>query len=182
MMAVIPANPGHFDPLGVDTITLSREAAAIPQFIVVGSAVTGTARPYAYFRRHFDEGAPWTFVVQNDTPHCCVMNAKALMLAWLDAVAVQRVSRNGGWYGFIQTRPSETHECPQPFPPAVPVWCRGAEDSWHGGNWWVSDSAIAQRPNEPPEMMPSGWLPTREFAQQWQAFVTQSTHPILSLR
>jgi hypothetical protein len=41
--------------------------------------ITGTQRPYAYFRKYFDRGASWTFVVQNKTPHCCVINAKTLM-------------------------------------------------------------------------------------------------------
>jgi len=72
VVAAIASHPGHFEPLGVDTIKLSSKAASIPQLIVVGSddAITGTERPYAYFRKYFDQGAPWTFVVQNKTPHC----------------------------------------------------------------------------------------------------------------
>ena len=48
VLAVIASNPGHFDPLGVDTIALSPEAAAIPQLVLAGSAdaITGTQRPY----------------------------------------------------------------------------------------------------------------------------------------
>ena len=44
-------DPGHSDPLGMDTISLSPTAAAIPQLILSGSAdaVSGTQRPYAYF-------------------------------------------------------------------------------------------------------------------------------------
>ena len=74
--------------LHVETICLSRTAAAIPHLILTGSAdaVSGTQRPYAYFQRYFDQGASWTFVVQNRVPHCCIMNAKALILGWLDAV------------------------------------------------------------------------------------------------
>jgi len=51
VLAVIPTNPGHFDPLGLDTITLSPKAAAVPHLILTGSAdaVSGTQRPYAYF-------------------------------------------------------------------------------------------------------------------------------------
>ncbi|MGE3512165.1 MAG: hypothetical protein AB7N65_25150, partial [Vicinamibacterales bacterium] len=114
VLAVIPTNAGHFDPLGMDTIQLSPEAAAIPQLILVGSAdgVSGTQRPYDYFRKYFDQGAPWTFVVQNNAPHCCVMNAKALILEWLDAVVIQGATRNTGLYGFIKTRPSEATDCP----------------------------------------------------------------------
>ena len=95
VLAVVATHPGLHNPLGLETIDLSPEAAAIPQFILAGSTdrITGTERPYAYFRKHFDRGAPWTFVVQNKTPHCCVINAKALMLMWLDAVVVQRMAR-----------------------------------------------------------------------------------------
>jgi len=71
VLAVIPTAPGHFVPLGMDTIHLSPKALAIPQLILVGSsdAVSGTQQPYEYFRRHFDQGAAWTFVVQNKAPH-----------------------------------------------------------------------------------------------------------------
>jgi hypothetical protein len=57
--AVIATDPGHFDPLGVDTISLTTQAAAIPQLILVGGAdaISGTQRPYAYFRRYFDRGS-----------------------------------------------------------------------------------------------------------------------------
>ena len=90
MLAVIPTNPAQYDPLGMDTINLSPKAAAIPQLILTGSAdgVSGTQRPYDYFRRYYDQGASWTFVVQNNAPHCCIMNAKALILEWLDAVVI----------------------------------------------------------------------------------------------
>jgi hypothetical protein len=127
VLAVIPTDPGHFDPLGVDTISLSPAAAAIPQLILTGSsdAVSGTQRPYAYFRRYFDQGAPWTFVVQNKAPHCCIMNAKALIPEWLDAVVVQRATRATGWYGFIETRPSEAMDCSDLVRQDIPIiWTR----------------------------------------------------------
>jgi hypothetical protein len=60
MAAVIATGPGHFEPLGMDTIRLSAESPAIPQLVIAGSAdaVSGTQRPYDYFRRYFDQGAP----------------------------------------------------------------------------------------------------------------------------
>ena len=63
VLAVIATNPGHFDPLGMETIGLSPLAATIPQLILAGSAdaVSGTQRPYAYFRRYFDQGAPLSY-------------------------------------------------------------------------------------------------------------------------
>jgi hypothetical protein len=184
VLAVIPAHPGH-NPLGVDTIDLSPKAAAIPQLILTGSTdrITGTQRPYAYFREYFDQGAPWTFVVQNKTPHCCVINAKALVLMWLDAVVVQRTTRGRDteWYGFIRTAPETVQGCPNLFPPVVPIWCHGTKDAWGGENWSVSAATIQPRPSPPREMMPAGWLPTRGFAKQWLSFVTQSEHPVMSL-
>src|SRR5438046_795232 len=55
VLAVIASDPGHGESFGVDTINLSKKAAAVPQLILVGSddAVSGTERPYAYFRKYF---------------------------------------------------------------------------------------------------------------------------------
>ena len=60
VIAAIPADASQFSPLGIDTVTLSSEALAIPQFILAGSAdhVSGTKRPYEYFRKYFEVGAP----------------------------------------------------------------------------------------------------------------------------
>jgi hypothetical protein len=180
MLAVVPTDPGHFDPLGVDTIPLSPRAGAIPHLILAGSAdaVSGTQRPYEYFRRNFDQGAPWTFVVQNQSPHCCIMNAKALILEWLDAVVVQRLTRASGSYGFIRTRPSDATDCPDQFEPVRRSWCRGPKDAWGGGNWSVSAASIGRAPDAPQGTMPAGWLPTDAFAKRWLSFVTQPEHPV----
>jgi hypothetical protein len=115
------------------------------------------------------------------TPHCCIINAKTLVLQWLDAVVIQRLTRGTGWYGFIKTRESETTDCPDLFPPAVPVWCRGAKDSWGGGNWWVSAAKIDRHPDPREGMIPAGWLPDRKFARLWISFVTKPEHPVTSL-
>jgi hypothetical protein len=183
VLAVIPTAPGQFDPLGVDTISLSPTAAAIPQLFVTGSAdaVSGTPRPYAYFRRYFDQGAPWTFVVQNKTPHCCIINAKALMLEWLDAVVIRRVKRSAGWYGFIRTAASETEDCPHPRPALVPPSCHSTKDNWGDANWTVSAATIGRSQSPPRGMLPAGWLPTRGVARRWLSFVTRPAHPTTSL-
>ena len=180
VLAVIPTVPGHFDPLGMDTIKLSPKAAAIPQLILTGSAdaVSGTERPYAYFRRYFDSGAPWTFVVQNGVPHCCMINAKSLVLEWLDGVAIQGRRRKVGAYGFFEIRPSEATDCPGQSPPVRPSWCRSTPDTWGGANWSVRAATIERGPNPPRSMMPAGWLPTDAFAKQWVSFVTQVDHPV----
>jgi hypothetical protein len=182
VLATIPADAGQGDPLGLDTIHLSAKAARVPQLIVAGGsdAVSGTSRPYDYFRRHFDQGAPWTFIVQNKTPHCCIINAKALVLQWLDAV-VRGPTRRTGWYGFIRTAPSDSEDCPNPRPALVPPSCHSTKDTWGGANWSVSGATVERRPNVPAGMMPAGWLPTRAFAQAWRSFVSQPEHPITSL-
>jgi len=181
--AVVATDPGHFDPLGVDTINLSPQAAAIPQLILVGSAdaISGTQRPYAYFRKYFDRGSPWTFVVQNKTPHCCIMNAKVLMLDWLDAVLIHPAAPSAALFGFIATVPSETMDCPTPFPPASPVWCRSTRDSWNEANWSVSRTTVGRHRQSPDGMIPAGWLPSQKFATEWKLFVSLPEHPVTSL-
>ena len=180
ILAVMPTDPGHFVPLGMDTINLSPKAASIPQLILAGSAdaVSGTERPYAYFRRYFDAGAPWTFVVQNKSPHCCIMNAKPLLLEWLDAVLFRPAKPNTGLYGFIETRPSEATDCPDQSPPVRPSWCRSTKDTWGGANWSVQAATVEPRQTPPDGMLPSGWLPTEAFAKRWLSFVTQPEHPV----
>jgi dienelactone hydrolase len=182
VQAVIASNPGHFEPLGVDTIALSPKAAAIPQLVLAGSAdrITGTQKPYAYFRKYFDQGVPWTFVVQNKAPHCCIINAKTLVLQWLDAVVVRRLTRSTGSYGFSKTRASEAADCPKP-PSPIPIWWCGTTDTWGGANWSISDVRINRRPDAPDGMMPAGWLPDRKFARLWVSFVTKPEHPVTSL-
>ena len=86
IMAAILANPGQTDPYGMKDMDLSAAALAVPQFIIAGGIDDrgGTQRPYDYFIRHRMQGAPWVFLVQNGIPHCCVINAKPLILEWLD--------------------------------------------------------------------------------------------------
>ena len=185
VMAILATHAGH-NPLGLDTIDLSPNAAAIPQLIVAGSTdrITGTERPYAYFRKHFDRGAPWTFVMQNKTPHCCVINTKSLVLTWLEAAAIQRVTRGTDTesYGFIETVAETKDGCPNVSPPGpAPIWCHGTKDTWGGQNWSVTKATTVRGPQLPPGMKPAGWLPTRAFAKQWLAFVTQAEHPVTSL-
>ena len=184
VMAVIATHAGH-NPLGLETIDPAPKAAAIPQLIIAGSTdrITGTERPYAYFRKHFERGAPWTFVVQNKTPHCCVINAKSLVLTWLEAAAIQRMTRarDTESYGFIQTSAETKQGCPNLSPPGHPIWCHGTKDTWGGENWLVSKATTARRPDLPQGMKPAGWLPTRAFAKQWLTFVTRAEHPVTSL-
>jgi len=66
------------------------------------------------------KGAPWAFLVQNGIQHCCAINAKALVLRWLDEVAMRPFNRSSGFYGFIGTQPSESQNCPEPRPALAP--------------------------------------------------------------
>jgi hypothetical protein len=180
VLAVIAGNPGHGDPMGVDTITLSPKAVLIPQLVLAGSddRITGTQRPYADFRKYFDQGAPWTFVVQNKVPHCCIINAKALVLQWLDAVVVRRLTRSTGSYGFIKTRESEGGDCPKSAAP-ICVVARKTRGVARIG-WSVPQASTGVR-NAPLGMIAAGWLPDRKFAREWLSFVTKAAHPVTSL-
>jgi dienelactone hydrolase len=175
VIAAIPADASQFSPLGIDTVTLSPEAQAVPQLILTGGAdhVSGTERPYEYFRKYVEKGAPWAFVVQNKTPHCCIINAKKLILLWLQAMleerqrsngAVRRVDSNTGWNAFIATRQTET------------------KDDWGGKTSEVSHAKIQRsRSNPPSGMIPAGWLPNHQVAKEWLSFVKRPEHPATSL-
>ena len=175
VIAAIPADAGHFNPLGIDTLTLSLEALAVPQLILTGSAdhVSGTERPYEYFRKYFAKGAPWAFVIQNKTPHCCVINAKKLVLLWLQAILEERQTKDGdlrrvdtkrGRSVYIAVRESEV------------------KDDWGGKTLEVIDAKIQRPGSAPPDgMIPAGWLPNHRVAQEWLSFVKSSEHPVTSL-
>jgi dienelactone hydrolase len=181
MLAIVATNPGHFEPFGMETIRLSPQAAAVPQLVLAGSAdaVSGTERPYAYFRRHFDRGAPWTFVVQNRAPHCCIMNAKALLLAWVETVIGGAPRPSARRYGFIRTRPTRDTDCPSQAAPVRTSWCRATKDAWGGDNWSVDEARVDRRPRTPPGLQPAGWLPSEAFASEWRAFVTRQEYPVI---
>jgi hypothetical protein len=117
-LAGIAYAPGQYDPLGMDTIELSREAIRKPQLIIANGSdnVNGTERPYAYFRKYFDQGAPWRFVVQNRTPHCCLQNAQTLILDWLHGVLTTEPKTKGaGDHGYLTVELSQvTDESKRP--------------------------------------------------------------------
>lgn len=138
IVASIPTDPGHYDPVGVDTVRLPPEGLAVPELIMVGGAdqVSGTQRPYDYFRLYRDRGAPWVFLVQNRTPHCCIINTKSLVLAWLDQIIklrepspsapLRKIDDSRGWVGYIRTCASDVH------------------DDWGTPIWNVCDASIGQ--------------------------------------
>jgi dienelactone hydrolase len=176
IVASIPADPGHYDPVGIDNVHLPPSALGVPELIMVGGAdnVCGTQRPYDYFRQYRDRGAPWAFLVQNKTPHCCIVNVKPLILAWLGQIInlrrpsptapLRKVDGNRGWQGFIRTCPSEIH------------------DTWGSPTWDVCDASIqpAQRAS-PTDKIAAGWFPSQRVATEWLEFIRQSGHPLTSL-
>lgn len=175
IIAAIPANPGHFDPLGMDTVNLSPQALAVPQLILTGSAdpVSGTKRPYEYFRKYFEQGAPWAFVIQNKIPHCCISNAKKLILLWIEAMLEERQSPDGtlrpvdrqkGWNAFISTQETET------------------KDTWGEKTSELAKAHIQRSAAHPPRnMIPAGWLPNHRVAKEWRSFVKRPEHPATSM-
>jgi hypothetical protein len=176
VVASIPTDPGHYDPVGVDNVHLPAAAMSVPELVMAGGAdkVSGTQRPYNYFRLYRDRGAPWVFLVQNKTPHCCVINAKSLILEWLDQIIklrqpsptkpLRRIDDRRGWVGYIRTCPSEVH------------------DGWGTPTWDACDASIQQTGSATPaNMIPAGWLPSHKLAAEWLAFVKEPTHPTTSL-
>lgn len=115
--------PGHFAPQGINTVQLNRNAVQVPELIIVGGADdrSGTQAPYDYFLKYRRLDAPWTFVVQNRSPHCCTANVKKLMLDWLSVIiekrmplkaglSMQSVSDEGGWLGLIHTEQTDIRD------------------------------------------------------------------------
>jgi pimeloyl-ACP methyl ester carboxylesterase len=176
VVAAILAAPGHYDPVGIDRVHLSPTAIQVPELIIVGGAdkVSGTERPYNYFTRYREKGAPWTFLVQNSTPHCCVINTKAFLLDWLEkivnlrqpspTIALRKIDQRHSWLGYIKTCVTDVR------------------DSWTATTWNVCDATIELERRTPPvEMIPAGWLPSHRLATEWLDFIKQPTHDTASL-
>jgi dienelactone hydrolase len=175
ILAAIEYAPGHYEPVGIDTVKLPEAALSVPQFIIANGAdnICGTQRPYAYFGRYHDR-APLTFMVQNRVPHCCVMNVTPIVLLWLADVIAQRapsadkpllpIDREQAWQGFIRVEVSSVKDDWK-----VPVW--NAADAWIG-------SFGSTVPNGAQD---AGWLPSKRFAEAWLAFEKAREHPITPL-
>jgi dienelactone hydrolase len=178
VVAAILSSPGHYEPMGIDTVLLNHGDWTVPELILAGGRddVSGTSRPYAYFQKYRDLGAPWLFVVQNNSPHCCTANAKNLILLWLTAIIQQRrplssnaplagIDQQRGWLGFFRTQPTDTRDSFglstfNVVSAAVEKTRRGLTDGWQE----------------------AGWLPNHTVAQEWLMFEQQQQHPILPLR
>ncbi len=176
VMAAVLAHAGQFDPLGLDTIQHTAASVKIPELILVGSKDdhVGTRRAYDYFNRYWHEGAPWVFVTQNGVPHCCVINAKDLILEWLDAVLSLRleprktqmlpVDRSHGYLGYIQIAETAT----------VDSYKLHTSEVLYASYYGAHDDAMKSG-------IPAGWMPTKHFAEDWKVFVAEPFHPAVSL-
>lgn len=161
-----------YAPLGVAGLKLAPQHAGIPQLIIANGAdpVAGTREPYEYFERHFANGAPWAFAVQNGAPHDGALSStKALMLEWLDMllttvpdttapVSMGSVQRTG-WWLYIQLQDTALRDASN-----RPV--SRAKD------------ARAEKVGQPApsSYVPAGWMPTKKAAAEWQSFVRRQSH------
>ena len=155
-LAGILYTPGQYEPLGMDTIELGREAIHKPQLLIAGGADdhVGTERPYRYFRKYFDRGAPWTFAIQNRTPHCCLQNAQDLILEWLnDVLGTTAAGMRSGRFGYLTVQKTN-----------IAVW---KQHTFNATGARVSAEACQPRQKE----LCAGWLPSRVFAEDWLQFV-----------
>lgn len=172
-LASILSAPGHFPPQGIDTVLLSEQARGVPQLILAGGADdrSGTQLPYDYFLRYRRLGAPWTFALQNNSPHCCTANAKTLILTWLTEVLIRRLPRKPNaplrkiyqpkdWQGFIETETTTVR------------------DSFGKETFNAVHASIRPQSNLAKD---ASWLPNAVVAREWLAFVQQEHHPILPL-
>jgi hypothetical protein len=195
-IASVEYAPDADDPVGIDTVTMSAKALSVPQFIIANGAdkVVGTARPYAYFEQYRKLGAPFTFLIQNRTPHCCVANIVPVLLAWLADVMRLRVRTPNedllpidprlGWIGMLQVRESGVNE----EDPPVKVWnAVAAEISPRPESLPYSGGLdISRRPED--KQVPGSakllpvWLPSPEFARLWLAFARMENHPFTPQR
>jgi len=157
-LAGIAYAPGQYEPLGMNTIELPAGAIGKPQLTLAngGDNINGTERPYGYFRKYFDRGAQWTFVVQNRTPHCCLQNAQALILNWVDAVLGKR---EGLRYGYFTAVHSEV------------------VDDWKRPVFNVRNSRTGTGRKARRGDLPAGWMPSADFEREWLGF-TRREKPI----
>lgn len=173
VVAAILANPGQTDPYGMKDMNLSADALRVPQFIIVGGIDDrpGTQLPFDYFRRHRARSAPWVFLLQNGVPHCCVINAKNLILEWLREMIKLRnptadkplrpIDARSGWVGFI--RPCDPN----------------GKDSKGEPLWNVCAASVQRAHGRPPnDELPAAWFPTNRLASDWLAFIREQKHPL----
>lgn len=158
-VAGIAYAPGQYEPLGMDTIELSDQAMSSPQLIIAngGDNINGTERPYGYFKKYYERGAPWTFVVQNRTPHCCLQNAQTLILEWLRAILLAGEPRRLGIgdHGYITVELAKV------------------VDEWKRPVFNAASSRIGPKGKGKRGELSSGWMPSSMFSREWLVFTSK---------
>lgn len=158
-VAGIAYAPGQYEPLGMDTIELSNQSMSSPQLIIAngGDNINGTERPYEYFKKYYERGAPWTFVVQNRTPHCCLQNAQTLILEWLRAILLARDSNRLGMgeHGYITVELGKV------------------VDQWKRPVFNAALSRTGLKGKGKRGELPSGWMPSSMFSREWLVFTSR---------
>lgn len=154
-VAGIAYAPGQYEPLGMDTIELAEQAIKSPQLIIANGSdnINGTERPYQYFRKYYERGAPWTFVVQNRVPHCCLQNAQTLILEWLRAVLSAERTKGLGDHGYLVVEQSSVR------------------DEWKHPTFNALSARIGPKGKSKREELPAGWMPSLEFSREWLVLV-----------
>ena len=140
--------------------------------IIVGGrdTVAGTGKPYAFYKRYGVPGNSWVYLVQNNIPHCCVIDTKGFILDWLQEVIRVRqpdaakplspLELSRGWYGSIRV-------CDAVY-----------NDHWGLPLWNVCDAHITDSEKGlPTGEMPAGHFTTEKLAQEWLSYIKQTEHP-----
>ena len=159
VIAAVLIHPAHYEPMSLDHVNLTKEGREVPELVIAGGIdkVATTQAPYDYFRRYRDQGAPWTFLVQNQTGHLDVNTAKPIVLAWLDDVLNQRspgskkplrsINERASWQAYI---------------------AKCLSDERAASIWNVCNASIAKPGSHAPmNMMAAGWLPSKHTAELW---------------
>ena len=158
IIAAVLIHPAHYEPVALDRVQLSEEGREVPELIFAGGAdkVATTQGPYDYFQRYRDQGAPWTFLVQNQTGHFGVSTTKPLVLAWLDDVVKRRapdgnrplrkINESGSWQAYMARCLPEQRLLP---------------------TWNVCMAATTKSKSPPDNMVAAGWLPSKHVADLW---------------
>lgn len=161
-----------YAPIGLEPLTLEHPAAGIPQLVIANGAdpAVGTQTPFRYFERHFTNGAPWAFAIQNGAAHEGGLSAaKSLMFSWIEMVleatpdttspvALSAVQRTG-WWLYLQKQEGGTKD-----DSGAPI--ARAKDAKIGKVGQPAPSAFA----------PAGWVASRKAAAEWQSFVRKQSH------
>ena len=121
-VAAILSAPGHYDGFGIESVNLHQPRR--------DSARVDHRRRGRYSKWHCpaltehlltQKGAPWAFLVHNQSPHRCTADAKDLILAWLESVvgrrrasinsaSLRRVDAAGAWLSSFDLQKSEVKD------------------------------------------------------------------------